>query len=273
MRLRGERAAERARTIVESFRPRKATAAPSVVLTGFGQFPGVTRNATSDLVRALAKASGIALCARSFRARDFVIGRGVMRLPSGRTTHASLMVLPVAWEAAAALVAKEARATRASLVIMSGVAAPTQPLFVEVIAGGGRVSLNDAFSMRPRQGALRGRELEMTLDTNRAERAARAAIASECSRAEGLSRVLQDAERPARRENAYVCNATAHVALALSRRSLRILRTGTRPRGVEIQRTFRPAQGFLHWPRDVGVEHAPACARILLSIVDALIAS
>jgi hypothetical protein len=267
-----ERAAERARRIVLSFRPRPS-AHPRVVLTGFASFPGVPRNATADMIRAVAASSGVELLPRSFRAPELVSGAGMVQLPSGRTVRASLMVLPVMWEASAALVAKEARAARASLVVMSGVAAPAQPIFVEMIATGAHKSTVDAFGLRPRRAAAPGRELPLTLDASLAESAAEDAWSRECALVPRLADVIHGARRrAARAENAYVCNATAYGVAALSRRNVRMLGTGARPSGVEVVRTFCRAQGFLHWPRATLAEDAPACARILLAVVDALIA-
>ncbi len=272
MRFGGERACERARSILESFRPRPVAAlAPRIVLTGFGPFPGVTRNATADLIRAVARVASIELEPCSFRARDFVVGRGMLRLPSGQDVHASLMVLPVVWEVAAGLVAKEARATRASLVVMSGVAAPVQPILVERIATTSRVRMADALAVRPRCGPSRVRELPVTLDTDRATVAARDALKRESARHPRLSDIAQGAQqRTARHENAYVCNATTFTALALARRAMRLLRSSAKPQGVEVARTFRPAQGFVHWPSGTHPEHAEPCARVLLEITSAL---
>jgi pyrrolidone-carboxylate peptidase len=180
------------------------------------------------------------------------------------------MVLPVVWEAAAALVAKQARAMRASLVIMSGVAAPAQPIFIELGATCARTSTPDAFGLRPRPVTTRAGNLPTTLDARRAESAARDAIAHEASVAPRFGDVVHGVVcRTAGAENAYVCNATAYGVTAMSRRRVRVLRTGACPSGVELARTFRPAQGFLHWPSDTDATDATACARVLSAIVDA----
>jgi pyroglutamyl-peptidase len=274
MRLLYGRAADRARRIVGSFRPTPTTSdVPRVVLSGFGPFPGVSRNATADMIRALGASAGIDLAPRSYRARDFVVGAGMARLPSGRTAHVSLMVLPVVWDVAAALVAKQARALRASLVIMSGIAAPVQPIFIELGATCAHTRAPDAFGLRPRPVATRASDLSMTLDAHRAESAARDAIAHEASVAPRFGEVVRGVVcRTAGSENAYVCNATAYGVAAMSRRRVRVLRTGACPSGVELARTFRPAQGFLHWPSDTDATDATACARVLSAIVDTLIA-
>src|ERR1700690_2709603 len=102
--LRGERGVARARALVESFRPRRAARAwgTHVILTGFGSFPGAPRNATAEIVHAIASRANIEMRHPSFRARDFSVGRGALPIGADVAT-VSLMVLPVVWEAAAAL--------------------------------------------------------------------------------------------------------------------------------------------------------------------------
>jgi len=273
MRLAGERAAARARALVDSFRPRLAPSAdaPRVLLSAFGPFPGVPRNATAEIVRAVAASAGIALRAPSFRAPEFLAGRGELALASGRTCRCSILILPVVWDAAAALVAKEARAARASLVLMSGVAGPAQPIYVEAVATGARAASRDAFGLRPVRRSISARSLPATFDVDTARDAIDRALHAELAGAPALGEVIHGAvRRESRGENAYVCNATAHVAARAVRRSVAVLRSRGEPEGLRVAR-FGPAKhGFVHWPRDIAPEHAPACARVLLAMVDAL---
>jgi pyrrolidone-carboxylate peptidase len=247
--LSGERGLARARAIVESFRPPRAPR--DVVVTGFGAFPGVSRNATADIVRALGAESGIALRARSHRTRDFAVGRGALQLPSGRSVAASLMVVPVAWEAAGALVAKEARATRASLVVMCGVAAARQAIFVEAAATAARTTRRDAFGVRPWRTARAPRSTAATLAVDAARDALERALAIETASSPDLAAVVQGVVIRRARTDAYVCNATAYdVARSLSSRA---------------------AHGFVHWPKDIAEGDVPACARVLAAMIDALV--
>ncbi len=269
MRLRGERGAARARALVGSFRPLRLALgeAPRVVLTGFGAFAGAPRNATEEMIRALASDVGIEMRARSFRARELAIGRGVVRLPSSAEAHVSLMVLPVVWEAAAALVAKEARASRASLVVMSGIAARMRSITLESFATSARKRMADVFGVRPARGRSASRALETTLDVVVARAAAEAALSRERIDAiEGVTSREVDAT------NAYVCNDVAHVTARLATSNVRVLRSTASPDGVHVPRIGRVAHGFVHWPAEIAPDHAPACARVLLSMVDALIA-
>lgn len=223
------------------------------MLSGFGAFPGVPRNATADVIAAIARGHGIELRARSFRSRDFRCGRGSIRLASGRSLHASLLILPVSWSAAGAIVIAEARATRASLVVMSGVAAPTQSIALERGASGARKAVVDAFGARPARPRSMCDVRAASIDVERARDAATRALDVELASSDTLARVALGVtcEAP-RADNAYVCNATAHTVARARLRSAR--------------------HGFVHWPRDIAEPDVPACARVLLAMADALTA-
>jgi hypothetical protein len=217
------------------------------------------------MVRAIAHDAGIELRSRSVRSKDFAVGRGVVRFASGRDVDVSLMILPVMWEAAAALVAAEARAARASAIVMCGVAGPAQPIWVETVSTTARVARRDAFGMRPRAAKSTG-VVSATLDVRRACEAARDALDREA-----LTRVVRGAElRRSSDDNAYVCNATAHDVGSLATRSRRMMRSSAHD-GVETARMWGDiAHGFVHFPRDIDAADIPACARVLLALVDAV---
>ena len=257
--LRGERGAARSRALVESFRPLPSSGAPCVVITGFGTFPNAPRNATAEMIAAMARDANIAMRQPAFVAPDFALGRGVIG-----GVRVSLMVLPVLWDAAAALVAKEAHATRARLVVMCGIAAKVSGITIEGFATGARRTLRDRFGVKPafRRGASQARR--STFDTERARDAAAAAIAREGL---GLSVVCRGLEA----DNNYVCNATAHVAAQLATRGARVLRSSGAPDGVRVSR-MSASHGFVHWPADIPPNHTGACARVLAAMAMELIA-
>jgi pyrrolidone-carboxylate peptidase len=265
MRLRGERGAARSRALVESFRPRIATGTPRVVLTGFGSFPGVSRNATAEMIHAIAKRANITMTRPSFRASELETGRGRMTLSSGREIELSLMVLPVLWDGAAALVAKEARATRASLVIMSGVAGKLAAITIERFSTTARRNMKDAFGVRPARSRGASGAYDTAFDTERALAAAKDAIAKEAILAKA-----NVACRELDATNSYVCNATAHVTAQLASRAGRVLRSAGAPDGLAIAR-LRAAHGFVHWPGELRSEETPACGNVLLAMADALV--
>jgi len=256
---------------VESFRPLRLVArdVPRVVLTGFGAFMDAPRNATEEMIRALASELGIDLHARSFRARELATGRGLARLPSGLGVQLSLMVLPVAWEAAGALVAKEARATRASLVIMSGVQGRVRAITFEKVATTARRRLVDELGVRPRRATRATRALATTLDVDVARAAAEAALARESFGDAVSGAIVRELDET----NAFVCNDTAHLTARLTSGSARVLRSGAAPEGIAIPRVGRVAHGFVHWPKELESAHAPGMARVLVASVAALLSA
>jgi hypothetical protein len=270
--LRGEGAMARARRVLESFRPRVAEARMQhVLLTGFGTFPTTPRNATADMIRALAESADVKLRSPAFRS-ELAVGRGALALPSGMIVSVSLMVLPVAWELAAGLVAKEARATRAGLVVMSGVA-PLPAITIEGLAVSANVARVDAFGMKPRHHPRRRVERRLAIATDDAHSAAQRALEHETAGSVTLAEAVRGVDRRAeRRDNAYVCNATAFAVEGLSRRGQRMLGSG-QSAGVLVPRTFGRRSGFVHWPGAIQAHDAPACGRVLLAMVDALMAA
>jgi pyrrolidone-carboxylate peptidase len=229
------------------------------VITGFGTFPGAPRNATAEMIAAIAEAAGIVMQRSSFRVPDLITGRGAID-----GARVSLMVLPVLWEAAGALVAKEARATRASLVVMTGIANKVSEITIEGFATSARRKMKDRFGVTPafKRGASRARET--TFDTEIARAAAETALARE-DLAIGVARRGLDPD------NSYVCNATAHVASQLASRGTRVLRSSNAPDGVFVPR-MNAVHGFVHWPAEIPPDRVAACARVLVAMVSALIA-
>jgi len=270
--LAGERALQRARTAVSGFRPLRPDALetePRVLLSGFGPFPNTPRNATEQIVRAL----GVEL--RAGRVPGFAAGRGRVRLPSGRSALVSAMVLPVVWDAAAMLVAKEARALRPKVILMSGVASPVQPLMLERGASRARLAARDAWGVRHARRVPFARPRPLPLRFDVAEEAGRLALAREVEGTPTLGEVMLGVAAGApRADNAYVCNATAHGVVTLLGRSTRMLRSRAAPEGVVAPsaRLGRVDCGFLHWPRDLRQEHIAGSARILVAMIDALLA-
>jgi pyroglutamyl-peptidase len=181
-----------------------------VLVTGFGPFPGQPRNATAEMVRGLT-----------------VPGVDIRSV-----------VLPVAWHKAPELALREARDFGATLVIMSGVAAPSGVLKVEcgaTTSTGKRADVDGTIIEAPEGSPV----VMMSFDVRAAVRAARRAIRD---RAPVFGNVLKGARlAPVRKTNDYLCNHLAyHVALA----------------------NVAPC-GFLHWPSDLTPDQIPAARQVL----------
>jgi pyrrolidone-carboxylate peptidase len=255
--LRGERGASRSRALVASFRPLPRSGASSIVITGFGAFPGAPRNATAEMIESIARAAHVTLRRPSLRLPDFLAGRGAID-----ELDVSLMVLPVLWDAAAALVAKEARATRASAIVMCGIASKHSAITIEGFATSSRRTLPDRFGVKPAFPRGASRAHGATFDTELARAAGEAAIARERLEMDVTCRGLDDS-------NSYVCNATAHVAARLAVRSARVLRSSGAPEGVLAPR-IGASHGFVHWPAEIPPDRVDAFARVLVAMATSL---
>jgi pyroglutamyl-peptidase len=256
MMLRGERGASRSRALVASFRPLRGSGAPSIVITGFGAFPGAPRNATAEMIAAIARDAHVTLRRPSLRAPDFLAGRGALG-----ALGVSLMVLPVLWDAAAALVAKEARATRASVIVMCGIA-KLSAITIEGFATSSRRTLPDRFGVKPAFERGASHMHTATFDTEIARASGEAAIARE-GLAMGITCRGLDAD------NSYVCNATAHVTAKLAVRGARVLRSSGAPEGVSAPR-IAASHGFVHWPSEIPPDRVDAFARVLVAMATSL---
>lgn len=186
-----------------------------ILVTGFGPFPGVARNATAEIVEGL-------------------------NMDKVRT-----LVLPVKWHVAPELVLRAAREYGASVVLMNGVAAPVQPLFVERGAhsrcgshadvDGHRANTVRPFETRP-----------MTIDVRKVARVARAEIA----RAPSAFRAIVPGVKiaPVRKKNDYLCNHTSY----------EVARAGI-------------TCGFLHWPSSLSDDHVITARAVLERVLHALL--
>jgi pyroglutamyl-peptidase len=103
-------------------------ARPTIVLTGFGPFPGVPLNATQTLVPRLARTAG-------------------MLFPTHDTVHE---ILPTHWDEAPARMRKLIDAGSVELVLHFGVAKDVQGFQLELVSRNMRTSLQDAQGNLPK---------------------------------------------------------------------------------------------------------------------------
>ncbi len=189
----------------------------TILFSGFGPFPSVPVNATEAMMRVL--------------------------LARGRRA----VVLPVEWARAAEILLTEARACNATLLVMSGVAGPRQPLWIEAGATNSCAMKTDAAGMVPE--ATDGSEIvkvsiDVALAKVAADRAfeARRAVLEETTKFEDIVQGVMI--REPREDNAYVCNDTTYrVVRALA--------------GTEVR------AGFFHWPSEVVGAHVEAACDLL----------
>lgn len=165
------------------------------------------------------------------------------------------VVLPVVWTRAAELVLAEARAMDASLVLMSGVAHPRQPLWIESGATNARAPRADVEGTLPEPTPDERDVVSVSIDTRAAHRAAERAFASvRAASHEGvrLDEILHGiVVKEPRIENAYICNDTTYrVTRALAGSPMHV--------------------GFFHWPSELDGGHIDAACHLLEEIARAV---
>ncbi len=198
----------------------------AVLFSGFGPFLDTPDNATASMMGALAK-------------------RG----------HRTI-VLPVEWGRASELLLAESIASKATLVLMNGVAGARQPMWIESAAMDVFSERLDAAGKLPE--VIRSSPTEtvyVSIDVGAAHQAADLVFRKVRDTIEGgvrLDAIMQGAiMMEPRAENAYVCNDTTW-------RTTRAL-SGT---GVRA--------GFFHWPRELRGAHIEAACDVLVAIAETL---
>lgn len=273
-----------------------------VLVTGFGRFMSIDDNATGRLVSALvpaakypethAPADGMV----DDPAPQLSVGTQTMELEGIGAVDVCAMILPVYWDLAGALIAKELDAFAPDLVLMNGVAGARQPLWIELGAVNRAAPLDDGSSqLRP---ALdRGASFAPIVQSNKAEDNARGnllswntvrAAAERTAQRHGnetndrgvpFSEILSGATLAGfpRSSNTYLCNNTTYVAGYLMDhpgKAVRLMRASRRKAGalnaldVTVRRDLRNTpRAFVHWPSSLDDAHYGAAADVLRSMI------
>lgn len=289
-----------------SYVPRCAHASsgrPRVLITGFGRFMNINDNATGRIVSAvvpgarypetIAPETGLV----DPPGAQLSVGTSTVVLPGAGPVDVCAMILPVYWDLAAILIAKEMDAFEPTFVMMNGVAGARQPLWVELgstnraaqLDDGSNqlrpaVSGNDAFA-RIVETAPRDEDARANLLSWRAvESAARAAIELHAMDVDGGTRLgdlLPDVKLAGfpRDSNTYLCNNVTYVTgylMSHPRKVVRLLKASPAVRGavnevkVEMKSDLRAVpRVFVHWPSEMATKHHAAGADVMKSILDA----
>lgn len=282
---------------------RSATGRPRVLLTGFGRFMGINDNATGRIVSALVPSARypetVAPGAGEVDPPDaqLSVGTTTIVLPGAGPVDVCAMILPVYWDLAAILIAREMDAFEPNFVLMNGVAGSRQPLWIELGSANRAAALDDGSNqLRP---AVSGnepfakivdtapREEEIranSLSWRAVEGAARATIMRRASDVDGgkrLDEVLPDVKLAGfpRPSNTYLCNNVTYVTGYLMNHPgqvVRLLKASPVVRGAvnEVQVTMRTdlravPRAFMHWPSQMADKHHAAGAEVMRSILDA----
>lgn len=282
---------------------------PRVLVTGYGRFLYITDNATGRTVsRAVPAATYPRTDAPAAGAIDppgpqLSVGTSLVTLASGAKVNLCGMVLPVYWDLAAILVAKEIDAFAPDLVVMNGVAGTTQPLWLELGAmNRAGADLDGSGNLGAKTSAAGTAPLVTGAAFSRANllswkpvrSALEAEIAAQSKDAKGASTGFGDVVEGVRYagfprlSNDYLCNnVTYTVGLLMDspKRTINLLQASTKvaskPNSVAVtmKGDFRATpRVFVHWPSALVGGAAEdrlldRAAAVLLRLVDAQLAA
>jgi hypothetical protein len=210
------------------------------------------------------------------------------------------MILPVYWDLAAILIAREMDAFKPSFLMMNGVAGTRQQLWLELGAMNLAVGSADGSNvLRPAVGGdpytkliesaphaedARGNLLSWsaTLDTARATIRAHAA---DVDQGTAFDAIMPDALLAGfpRASNTYLCNNVTYTTGWLMDhpgKEVKLLRASKKVRGsinevpVKLDGDFRAVpRVFVHWPSSLAHQHVTTGAEVMKSIVGAQLAA
>lgn len=277
------------------------------LVTGFGRFLDVTENATGRVVSALVPSASYPETQPPADgevdppAPQTSVAVGTVHLQSAGDVDVCAMILPVYWDLAAILVAKEVDAFGPDVVVMNGVADSVQDLWIELggvnramseldgssrlrpIATGGRKTIplvpsaasadllrGNLMSWKPVESAARAKVAELSAD-------------DEDGRAFGD--VLTGAKLAGfpRAGNTYLCNDVTYVVnwlMGHPSAGVTLLKASKPESGKPSSVTVRLARDarkvprtFLHWPSSLSGKHVGDAAQVLGAVLDAELAT
>jgi len=279
------------------------TGRPRVLLTGFGRFMSIADNATGRIVSALVPTTRYPeTVSPPFGTVDepapqLSVSTSTIVLPGAGAVDVCAMILPVYWDLAAILIAKEMDAFAPSFVMMNGVAGGRQPIWVEMGSINRAAALDDGSNqLRPAvaanethariiDNAARSEDARANLLSWRAvESAARTTIerhAADIDQETRFGDLLPDVKLAGypRTSNTYLCNNVTYVTgylMSHPRRQVRLLKASPAIRGavndvkIEMKTDLtRVPRVFVHWPSEMASKHHAAGAEVMKAILDA----
>jgi hypothetical protein len=270
------------------------------VVTGFGRFLSISENATGRIVSSVVPAAKYPMT--NPPADDEVdqpapqtsVALGTVHLPNAGDVDVCAMIVPVYWDLAAILIAKEVDAFGPNVVIMNGVADSEQDLWIEL--GGINRAMTEtdgsnrlqpiatkgqtAIPLVPSGALLRGNSMSW----NAVETAARASVVkhgTDLEEGRQFDEVLTGAKLAGfpRAGNTYLCNNVTYTAgwlMGHPGASITLLKASKpvsgRPNSVTVKiarDTSKVPHTFLHWPSTLTGKHIADAADVLESVLDA----
>lgn len=282
---------------------RGATDRPRVLVTGFGRFMSIGNNATGRIVSTLVPSARYPETSPppagqvDDPAPQLSVGTTTIDVPGIGEVDVCGMVLPVYWDLAAILIAKEIDAFAPSFVMMNGVAGARQPIWVELGSTNRAAQLDDGSNqLRPAvspgepyarivENANRSEDAQGNMLSWRSvETAARAAIeahADDTDQDQRFGDLLPDVKLAGypRSTNTYLCNNVTYVTgwlMSHPGREVRLLRASPPLPGrvndvrVKLRTDYRETpRVFVHWPSELADVHHAAGADVMRAIIGA----
>ena len=273
---------------------------PRVIVTGFGRFQGIEDNATGHIVSrvvpglAYPETQPAAAGQIDPPAAQTATKLATITLPGAGEVDVCGLILPVYWDLAAILIAKEVDAFQPTFVMMDGVADTEQPLWLE-LGGVNRAMVaedgSNILSPKPPTGqdyaplvktastadTLKG----LFLSYPQVQAAAKTAVLAHADDDEAgrkFKDVVQGVLRAGfpRAGNTYLCNNVAYVTnyvMSYPGKSVTLLQPSDGPKdGVKVKLatdTRSVPRVFVHWPSTLAGKHLDAAADVMCAIVDA----
>jgi pyrrolidone-carboxylate peptidase len=279
-------------------------ARPRVLVTGFGRFLDIADNATGRIVSTLVPGAKYPeTMAPPAGAIDppepqLSVAQATLEWPASGVVEVCAMILPVYWDMAAVLIARELDAFRPNLVMMNGVAGARQDLWLELGATNAAVALDDGSDrLRPSVPADKpyaelvdgGDKAQPNLMSwNAVHGAALAAASRHADEVDGGERfgdILTGVKLAGfpRDSNTYLCNNVTYVTGWLMNHAEKptpLLRADPPVAGkineIEVKLAAdlsKVPRLFVHWPTLLATTHHAAGAAVMQSILDAQIAA
>lgn len=275
---------------------------PRVLVSGYGRFMSNRTNATGQIVSRLVPAAAYphtdppAPGAVDAPGPQTSVAVGTLDLPRSGQVDVCAMILPVYWDLAAILVLKEIQAFGPDLVLMTGIAGATQPIWLELGSVNRAMGARDGSDLlAPVEGSplipqaskadlLRGLRMSWKGVKAAAEGAIEAEGAVVDEQGVSFASTLTGAKFAGfpRSGNTYLCNNVAYTVnylMGYPNRAVRLMkaskpRAGS-PNGISLKLTHdhrATPRDFIHWPSSLDGANLDAAARVLSAIIDAQLA-
>jgi hypothetical protein len=282
---------------------RSANGRPRVLVTGFGRFMNIENNATGRIISTLVRDAHYPETQPPAPGEvdppgpQLSVATSTLTLPGAGQVDVCAMILPVYWDLAAILIAKEMDAFQPTFVMMNGVAGGRQPIWIELGATNRAAALDDGSNqlrpaVRPNEeyakivdNAAKAENARANLMSWRAvESAATAAVerhAAEVDEGVLFSDLLQGVKLAGfpRNSNTYLCNNVTYVTgymMSHPGTTVRLMKASPAVRGkvnevkVQMATDLRAVpRVFVHWPAQMDNKHHEAGADVMRSIIDA----